>query len=653
LALSFRLPSEFVDQYRDKKPSFGFNGLGEFVFRRTYSRDGEDWVDVCERVINGMYSIQKEHADRNGVNWNDEKANRSAESAFDSMFQMKWTPPGRGLWMMGTEFIHDRHQYEALNNCAFISSLNLNDRGGDFFRWVMEMSMLGVGVGFDTRGASTVEINQPTGRSVYTIPDSREGWAQSVSALFDSYLNGGHRLSFDYSKIRPAGSPISGFGGVASGPEPLRQLHESMGAVLEKRIGQKITSRDIVDICNLIGKCVIAGNVRRSAEIAIGEASDNEFLNLKNYDLNPERADYGWVSNNTVLAVPGETDYTRIAEGIWRNGEPGVMWLDNVQLYGRMNGSVGERADNATGGNPCLEQFLADKEMCTLSEIHMNNINSKEELAEAVKYAYLYGKTVTLASEFITDSESRQIMLANRRIGLSMTGQQQFAAWNSISELAEYMDYGYGLTLYYDDVYSDWLKVEKSIRHTSVKPSGTVSLLSGATPGIHWPISRFYIRRVNVAANSVLAVRMREAGYNVVPSVVDPTGTLVVEFPVDCGPGLRAEKNVSLTEQLEFVALAQRWWADNGVSATIKFNKTSDSPADIASALSQFDGRLKAISFLPNEDHGYAQAPYEEITKEEYDRRASNLKTLNLGAVDDQALDLFCDTDTCEIPEFA
>lgn len=119
------------------------------------------------------------------------------------------------------------------------------------------------------------------------------------------------------------------FGGTSSGPQPLIHMHEILSALFEKRIGKDIQSRDIVDIMNIIGKCVVSGNIRRVAEIALGEADDSSFIHLKNYDLNPDRMEYGWVSNNSIFANIG-MDYKEVAESIFKNGEPGICWLDNM-----------------------------------------------------------------------------------------------------------------------------------------------------------------------------------------------------------------------------------------------------------------------------------------------------------------------------------
>ena len=168
--------------------------------------------------------------------------------------------------------------------------------------------MLGVGVGFDTKGAGEIVvkgINKDRTEEIFEIPDTREGWVESLRLLLESYFHGTSPITFDYSKVRPAGEPIRGFGGVSSGPEPLMEVHEDIRKVLDKNSGEPITITTIVDIMNLIGKCVVAGNVRRTAEIVFGDPHNEEYLDLKNYKVNPHRDQYGWTSNNSIFAELG------------------------------------------------------------------------------------------------------------------------------------------------------------------------------------------------------------------------------------------------------------------------------------------------------------------------------------------------------------
>lgn len=321
----FRLNRAFLHDFGKIVPAFGFNGLGEIVYRRTYSRikqDGfcENWGDTVERVVNGAFSIQKAYAHRPVPCLQEE-----AQKMYEKIFSFKFLPPGRGLWAMGTPAVNDKKLYAALNNCAFVSTEDIPSEPSRPFVFLMEASMLGVGVGFDTKGAGKITVAPPTGeQELYRIPDTREGWVRSVQLLLNSYfLTGQGQVTFEYSQIRPVGEPLKSFGGKSAGPQPLIALHCQLRELLNKQVGGRLTARGIIDLMNVIGKCVVAGNLRRSAEIAFGEPNDNEFLQLKNYQKHPERAEFGWVSNNSVLAALG-MDYGDIVESIRHNGEPGL-----------------------------------------------------------------------------------------------------------------------------------------------------------------------------------------------------------------------------------------------------------------------------------------------------------------------------------------
>lgn len=300
---SFKLTDSFIDKYITKTVDWGYqdaagNSLGEITFLRTYSRikpDGskERWYEVCRRVIEWVFSEQKGHCKANRLPWNDRKAQASAQDAFDRMFHFKWTPPGRGLWIAGTPLVSEQHNSAPLQNCAFISTADMtkNDPAAPF-RFMMEALMLGVGVGFDDKGADKdFAIYEPTGNvRTFIIPDTREGWVDSVGALLESYLIPDKPpIEFDYSRVRPAGEPIRTFGGVAAGPGPLRELHEMICNKFDDRSGSYLTRVDIADIGNQIGVCVVSGNVRRSAELLIGRIDDEDFVNLKNPEAFPER----------------------------------------------------------------------------------------------------------------------------------------------------------------------------------------------------------------------------------------------------------------------------------------------------------------------------------------------------------------------------
>ena len=660
---SFKLSEEFVQGYKDKKPPFGYadvagNSVGEITFLRTYSRKKEDgtketWAEVCERVINGMYSLQKDHAKANRLPWSDAKAAASAKEAFDRLFNLKWTPPGRGLWVMGTPIVNEQRNSAALQNCAFVSTNEMTKQNpGKPFAFLMEASMLGVGVGFDDKGADKgFEIYHPKLVTDYDIPDTREGWAESTVALINSFLKPDQPYwQFNYDQIRPYGTPISTFGGTASGPDPLFKLHTQIRDLFINREGQKLTRKDIADIGNMIGVCVVSGNVRRSAELLIGQIDDPEFLNLKNPEVNPERmANWGWRSNNSVEVSVG-TDFDPIVDGIARNGEPGVIWMDVSRKYGRLIDKPNNKDWRIAGYNPCAEQSLESFEMCTLVETYLNRHTDLEDYKRTLKFAYLYAKTVTLLPTHW--EETNAIMQRNRRIGTSMSGVANFADNQGLPKLRQWMDEGYQVVTEYDKTYSEWLGIRESVKMTTIKPSGTVSLLAGESAGVHWDVAgRYQMRLITFADNDPMLPLFKMANYKVEESVYTP-GSSVVYFPIKSN-SVRSAKDVSIYEKIALAATAQRYWSDNSVSVTVSFDADKEAE-DVGRVLHMYDGQLKTVSFLPSGNKVYAQMPYQEITEEEYNDYAMKLFPIDFvgvyaGMASDAIGEAYCTTDACEI----
>jgi len=515
----------------------------------------------------------------------------------------------------------------------------------------MDASMLGVGVGFDCKGANEIivkGVDVSRDESTFEIPDTREGWVESLKVLLESYFHGTAPIKFDYTKIRPEGAPIAGFGGVSSGHEPLAEVHGDIQKVLEKNSGEPITVTTIVDIMNLIGKCVVAGNVRRTAEIVFGDPHDEEYLDLKNYKVNPHRDQYGWTSNNSIFAELG-MDYTEAAKRIVDNGEPGFAWLDNMRKYSRMKNGGDNKDHRVMGGNPCLEQSLESYELCCLVETFPDNHDSLEDYQRTLKYAYLYAKTVTLGRTHWPDTN--RVMLRNRRIGCSVSGVAQFVTNRGLDEFKKWLEGGYDTIQEWDNQYSDWFAVPKSIKTTSVKPSGTVSLLAGATPGLHYPESRFYIRRVRLSKYSELIEPLKKANYKLEPAFGSEDTTMVVEVPVDVGEGIRTAAELSIWEQFSLAAFLQRHWADNQVSCTVTFNPETEAD-QIAPALNYYQYQLKGISLLPRHDYGaYKQMPYESIDEDTYNVEVKKLGKLSFGVIknEEAEVDKFCNNDSCEI----
>ena len=205
----FVLSENFITKYKRKRPPFGFNGLGELVYMRTYSRikengKNERWWETVQSVVEGTYSMQKNWIESHQLGWNAWQAQRSAQEMYERVFQMKFLPPGRGLWAMGTSITVERGLYAALNNCAFVSTSTIKEDYSKPFCFLMDASMLGVGVGFDCKGAGEIIVkglNHDRTEEIYMIPDTREGWVESLRLLLEAYFHGLPPIEFDYNQI--------------------------------------------------------------------------------------------------------------------------------------------------------------------------------------------------------------------------------------------------------------------------------------------------------------------------------------------------------------------------------------------------------------------------------------------------------------------
>lgn len=346
-------------------------------------------------------------------------------------------------------------------------------------------------------------------------------------------------------------------------------------------------------------------------------------------------------------------DYSKIVENISNNGEPGLLWLENMQKYSRLKDPIDYKDRLASGGNPCLEQTLESYEMCCLAETFPFHHKNQEEYLDTLRYAFLYAKIVTLGKTHWPETNS--VMMRNRRIGVSMTGIVQFLNKFGLAELKNWSESGYDFLKQYDRRLSQFLQIPESIKITSIKPSGTVSLLGGATPGLHYPHSRFYIRRVRLGSNSPLVEELKNNGYHVEPDVMQPDNTVVVSFPIDIGEGVKTIKETNIWDQLSLASFMQKYWADNQVSCTVSFKPSEAN--QIKQALDYFQYQLKGVSFLPlPEETGtlpYPQMPYEEINKEMFIKLANNIKTKKISTETKQTQlengSNFCDSDSCSV----
>ena len=562
-------------------------------------------------------------------------------------------------------------------NCSYISTEGLHDDFAGPFCFLMDMSMLGVGVGSDTRGVGKVKIQPPkTTTEPFVVADSREGWVDLIKVLLNSFVGrASYPLVIDYSGVRGRGELLKTLGGVSSGPKPLQTIVEGITKTLlpkgmaisfdvdynEKngKIGKvlvtfngegastKITSVQIVDLFNYIAKGVVAGGIRRSASIMFGEPNDQDFLDLKQDKEALE--DRRWASNNSVFGYIG-MDYEKVVDAITVNGEPGIFWLENARKFSRMKDAPDNKDRKIMGTNPCCEMALESGESCNLVECYPAHHDSYEDFQKTLKMAYLYAKTVTLIPTH--EPKSNAVMMRNRRIGCSMSGITQAIGKLGRREFLNWCDKGYSYIQELDKIYSDWLGIPLSIKTTTVKPSGSVSLLAGATPGIHYPHSEYYIRHVRVANTSPLVKIVKDAGYPVHPDAYADE-TSVVAFPIHEKFFLKGKDDVTVWEQFMNMVDMQAYWTDNQVSCTITYKK--DEKKDIVTCMETFEDKLKSVSLLPlmEKDHGYKFPPYQAITAEQYATMMSRITPINIGnkqkTHDKSTEDKYCTGDKCEI----
>jgi ribonucleotide reductase alpha subunit len=632
------LPEEFLNEYKTKKPNWGYNGLGEIVYKRTYSRKKEDgtneeWWETIARCINGAQKIGADYTPK------------EAQRLYDLVFNLKCNFAGRMLWQLGTSTV-DRFGGNSLLNCWGVCVRDIDD-----FCFIFENLMLGGGVGFSIRREDVHELpkskegvvvtHKKTNDADFIVPDTREGWVKLLKKVMKSFFYTGESFTYSTILVRSSGEPIAGFGGKASGPGILIEGIDKISTIIAAREGKKLRSIDVLDIGNIIGSVVVAGNVRRSAEIAVGDPDDYLFLRAKRWDLG-NIPNWRAMSNNTIYA----DSYDHISDVVWKgydgSGEPyGFFNLPLAQKVGRL----GEKSkDKCEIINPCAEILLESYECCNLSEIYLNNIESKSELKECAKLLYKTQKAIC-ALPFIHE-KTNEVVHRNMRIGVGITGVCQ-----SLDKLG-WLDECYAYLKDFDVKWSERKGYPTSIRLTTIKPSGTLSLLSGSTPGVHPAYANYFIRRVRMSSDDALVDVCRDAGYPVeYVKRFDGTedhSTIVVEFPCHINGDTVLAKDMTAVKQLELVKEMQTKWSDNSVSVTVYYHL--EELDEIKEWMKEnYENSLKTVSFLLHSDHGFDQAPYEEISQEEYEKRIARLKEIEVVAAGEVLEGVECSSGACPI----
>ena len=606
--------------------------VGYATYKRTYSRPiknrTEEWEETVDRVI--------------------EACNKQLKCEFNEkdqadikrmMMQLKGTVAGRFLWQLGTKTV-DKLGLPSLQNCAF----TVVDEPVRPFTWAFEMLMLGSGVGYNIQREHVYQLPKVKKKvnvkhvedagADFIVPDSREGWTELLKRVLEASFITGQGFTYDTSLVRPAGSPIKGFGGTASGPSDLIWGMQEINRILNERSGHRLRPIDCLDIMNIIGKIVVAGNVRRSAQIAIGDHDDIEYLRAKRWDLGGI-PNWRAMSNNSVACDDVSTLPEEFWEGYKGNGEPyGLINLSSSRRMGR-TGETQYPDPDVMGYNPCAEQSLAPFETCCLAEIYLPNIETERELKDVATLLYRINKNSLAIKCAVPETED--IVHKNMRMGIGVTGYLQ-----ATEEQRSWLSSVYTHLRAYDQEYSRICGFPTSIKLTTVKPSGTLSLLAGVTPGAHPGYSQYYIRRIRMAADSELVGVCRDNGYHVEYvrnfDGTEDHSTVVVSFPCSFPENTTFANDMTAVDQLEVIKRLQAEWSDNSVSVTIYYRK--EELDAIKAWLNENYVDVKSVSFLLHNEHGFDQAPMEEITLEEWQEMSANvtpittLSQLNMEDID-------------------
>lgn len=590
--------------------SIPWGPVGYVTYKRTYSRPylnrTEEWPETIERVISSC---------RTQLNVGFTPAEE--DDVREMMMSLKGTVAGRFLWQMGTDTVN-RLGLPSLQNCAFV----VVDEPIRPFTWAFELLMLGAGVGFNIQRENVYQLPKVKGKVTierkdkndadFIVPDSREGWVELLRRVLEASFVTGEGFTFATHLIRSKGTPIKGFGGVASGPEELVWGMLTINELLNKRAGKRLSSVDCLDIMNIIGRIVVAGNVRRSAQIALGDCDDIEYLRAKRWDLG-NIPNWRAMSNNSVIC----DDISQLPEEFWQgymgNGEPyGLINLSAARRMGR-TGEINYPDPDVMGFNPCAEQSLANYETCCLAEIYLPNITSFQELLKVSRLLYRINKHSLAIPCAVKETE--EIVHRNMRMGIGVTGYLQ-----ATEEQRSWLSAAYEALREYDNYYSAECGFHRSIKLTTVKPSGTLSLLAGVTSGAHPAYAQYYIRRIRMASDSPIVSVCRKNGFHVEYvrnfDGTDDHNTMVVSFPCTVPHGTKLAADMTAVDQLEVIKRLQAEWSDNAVSVTIYYRKHELDA--IKAWLAENYINVKSVSFLLHNEHGFQQAPLEEITMEKY-----------------------------------
>lgn len=635
----------------DESKKYFKNSLSEFIYYRSYARwieeEGrrETWVETVDRYV----SFMKEKL-------GDRLTPSEYAEVREGILKHEAMPSMRLMQFAGTAA---RSTNVCAYNCSYIAPRSFQD-----FAEIMYISMCGTGVGWSVESEniqSLPQVKRQIGKKhpTYVIPDNKEGWADALALGMKIWFEG-EDIDFDFSRLRAAGTRLKTMGGKSSGPEPLRNLLEFTRERIFKRQGRRISNIDAHDIICKIGDCVVSGGVRRSAMISLSDLDDEAIRDAKKgqfYVTDPQRS----LANNSSVYWQRPTsseffdEWTALVKS--GSGERGIF-----NRGGLVKTLPKRRLDQFYGGiypswgtNPCGEIVLQSKQFCNLTEVVARADDTEESLLRKARIATILGTYQSMLTYFpYLSREWRENCEAERLLGVSITGQWDSPAVRNEETLAKIKE----KIVEVNKEYSSRFNINQSTCTTCVKPSGTVSQLVDCASGMHARHSQYYVRRIRISATDTLFKMLKDQGVPFYPEVgqtMDSATTFVLEFPVKAPDGAIFRDDLSAMDQLKYWKLVKENYTEHNPSVTVTVG--DDEWIAVANWIYENWDIIGGLSFLPRSNHVYRLAPYESISKEEYEARSSKLthvdfaKIYSYEAEDETELkrELACAGGVCEI----
>ncbi len=610
------VPEEVQRAFADSDVYFG-NQIQKFQFFDKYSRFNYDygrretWQETVDRAVNYLREISD-----NALETSDYDRVRK------SVLEMKSTPSMRLLAMAGPAA---RRNNIGIYNCSYqpVDSI-------DSFVEALLISMNGCGVGFSVESKyveNLPRIKRQIGGEPLSIvvEDTTEGWANALRTGLEVWFEGGD-IKFDYSQLRPAGAILRVKGGRSSGPEPFRKMMEFVRERLLVRQGSFLRPIDAHDIMCEVGNAAVSGGMRRTAMISLFDFDDQEMRNCKAGDFERENSQRWNANNSAVWPASGLTQMEVVKQMVEMaengRGEPGIF---NRQSAKNMRPARREEAEFGT--NPCGEIILRPFQFCNLSIAIARKEDTYESLKDKVEVAAIIGTIQAMATNFPgLRPQWKQNCEEERLLGVDINGQldSQVAQDPSVqSRLRQ-------VAVETNRVYSEKLGINQAAAVTCVKPSGNSSQLFNCSSGIHARWASYYVRNIRVSTHSPIYKVLKDEGVPMDPEngqSADSANTWVVHFPVKAPEGAKIRKSMSALDQCEYWLQNKINWTEHNPSVTITYYP--DEVIGLIDWVWNHRDLIGGMAFLPAYDAAYAQMPYQEITKTEYEKLAEDFPNID------------------------